>query len=216
MAMPGGVRFPVKGPLLDSWDAAVTFCQSVPKLAERIIKVSFGQSGGADGFTKYLVMTGLCGYVNHFEGVLSAPNAKLVALPENGLGDHLSLRNLLNSISDASILADLSMIRIVLSLLAQLTKQVSKQKEICLCYPDTHPVPKIAPLPKAVAKRRPKKKAAPPEESKPDAKAESNPDSKPESKAPAETEAADDMDLGSPEEDAEQAEQEGAEQENNA
>ena len=117
------------------------------------------------------------------------------------------------------------MIRIVLSLLAQLTKQVSKQKEICLCYPDTHPVPKIAPLPKAVAKRRPKKKAAPPEESKPDAKAESNPDSKPESnpqskpesKAPAETEAADDdMDLGSPEEDAEQAEQEGAEQENNA
>ncbi|CAE7034655.1 unnamed protein product [Symbiodinium sp. KB8] len=148
--------------------------KSVPKLAERIIKVSFGQSGGADGFTKYLVMTGLCGYVNHFEGVLSAPNAKL------------------------------------------LTKQVSKQKEICLCYPDTHPVPKIAPLPKAVAKRRPKKKAAPPEESKPDAKAESNPDSKPESKAPAETEAADDMDLGSPEEDAEQAEQEGAEQENNA
>ena len=79
----------MKGPLLDSWDAAVTFCQSVPKLAERIIKVSFGQSGGADGFTKYLVMTGLCGYVNHFEGVLSAPNAKLVALPENGLGDHL-------------------------------------------------------------------------------------------------------------------------------
>ena len=88
----GGVRFPVKGPLLDSWDAAVTFCQSVPKLAERIIKVSFGQSGGADGFTKYLVMTGLCGYVNHFEGVLSAPNAKLVALPENGLGDHLRHR----------------------------------------------------------------------------------------------------------------------------
>ena len=61
------------------------------------------------------------------------------------------------------------------SLLTQLTNQVSKQKEICLCYPDTHPVPKITPLPKAVTKRRAKKKAAPPEESKPKKESKSEP-----------------------------------------
>ena len=80
---PGAAAQLQPRPIFASYDLALNYCQAVPKMSERIVKIV------GPTWTKWLVMTGLCGYANHFESVISAPNAKLITVPENDLGDHL-------------------------------------------------------------------------------------------------------------------------------
>ena len=43
----------------------------------------------------------------------------------------------------------------------QVTKQIAKNGELLLCYPQSHPVPTIEPLPVRERKRRSKAKSSP-------------------------------------------------------
>ncbi|CAE6965253.1 unnamed protein product [Symbiodinium sp. CCMP2592] len=107
------------------------------------------------GKCKFIVLTGIAGFVNHFDGLGLVPNAQLVLNPSAGLGSHL--------------------------LQLKILKQIPRNTEILIDYGTEMQLPRLPPLPPPAPKVKRKARAKkPPTPRKNAAKTEGGDEAKPE------------------------------------
>lgn len=83
-ALKVGHVIPAKGVWLNSMAEAAEFTNTAAAmhLLSRVVKVDYNLQGDTKQQNGYLVMTGLTGFCNAWQGIAPAPNCEFIAVPE--------------------------------------------------------------------------------------------------------------------------------------